>query len=378
MAYNYDDQIPVWQNEGTEPTDSVKTEGFKAGYKPPATYFNWFWSHTLKWFSDIRTKLSSLHTQVTNVESKIKTLENADHSVAADDILTKLKTVDGAESGLDADTVDGKHASDFADVNHTHTQYATASHNHAVATETSNGFMSAEMYSKLKSIDSDNLSTYTHPATHPASMITGLATVATSGNYADLVNKPILSGVATSGSYNDLKDTPTAYTHPATHPASMIEETENIKMMTAEERAKLAGIEAQANKYVHPSTHPASMISGLEDFINSLGYSKVASGSYVGAGTSEANSASTIRSTARQITLPFTPNAIMIVCANTNGNVVSIAQGKTYCPKKSDSVNKIAVGNLSGNVLKVCYFNDLAAGGESLDSAGYTYHWVAI
>lgn len=31
---------------------------------------------------------------------------------------------------------------------------------------------------------------YTHPATHAASMITGLATVATSGSYDDLTNKP--------------------------------------------------------------------------------------------------------------------------------------------------------------------------------------------
>ena len=31
---------------------------------------------------------------------------------------------------------------------------------------------------------------YTHPSTHPASMITGLATVATSGNFNDLENKP--------------------------------------------------------------------------------------------------------------------------------------------------------------------------------------------
>ena len=81
---------------------------------------------------------------------------------------------------------------------------------------------------------------YTHPATHPASMITGLAAVATSGSYADLSDKPIiptvptdvsafvndagyltqhqslaayvksaeLKAVAKSGSYNDLTDTP--------------------------------------------------------------------------------------------------------------------------------------------------------------------------
>ena len=39
---------------------------------------------------------------------------------------------------------------------------------------------------------------YTHPSTHPASMITGLATVATSGNYNDLSGKPVIP-VITSG-----------------------------------------------------------------------------------------------------------------------------------------------------------------------------------
>lgn len=33
---------------------------------------------------------------------------------------------------------------------------------------------------------------YTHPTSHPASMITGLASVATSGNYNDLENKPTI------------------------------------------------------------------------------------------------------------------------------------------------------------------------------------------
>ena len=33
---------------------------------------------------------------------------------------------------------------------------------------------------------------YTHPTTHPVSMITGLSTVATSGSYADLANKPTI------------------------------------------------------------------------------------------------------------------------------------------------------------------------------------------
>lgn len=41
-------------------------------------------------------------------------------------------------------------------------------------------------------------SAYSHPSSHPASMITGLSTVATSGSYNDLSNKPIASGTLTA------------------------------------------------------------------------------------------------------------------------------------------------------------------------------------
>lgn len=41
-------------------------------------------------------------------------------------------------------------------------------------------------------------SAYTHPSTHPSSMITGLSTVATSGSYNDLSNKPTIPTVPSS------------------------------------------------------------------------------------------------------------------------------------------------------------------------------------
>lgn len=55
------------------------------------------------------------------------------------------------------------------------------------ASITSPGLMSPQDKIKL-----DGLSEYTHPDTHPATMITGLATVATTGNYTDLTNKPVI------------------------------------------------------------------------------------------------------------------------------------------------------------------------------------------
>ena len=44
---------------------------------------------------------------------------------------------------------------------------------------------------------------YTHPASHAATMITGLATVATSGSYADLDNKPTIPAAATEITYSN-------------------------------------------------------------------------------------------------------------------------------------------------------------------------------
>jgi hypothetical protein len=51
-------------------------------------------------------------------------------SYTASDVLAKILTVDGASSGLDADTLDGSHASEFAASSHTHS-YAATSHTHS-------------------------------------------------------------------------------------------------------------------------------------------------------------------------------------------------------------------------------------------------------
>ena len=51
------------------------------------------------------------------------------------------------------------------------------------------------------------------------------------------------------------------YSHPATHSLDIITETSSKKIMTNTERTKLTGIEASANNYEHPATHPASMIT---------------------------------------------------------------------------------------------------------------------
>lgn len=142
------------------------------------------------------------------------------------------------------------------------------------ATTTSSGLMSSTDKVKLNGI-ANNANYYIHPPTHPASMISGLATVATSGSYNDLTNKPTipeqitvdseisststnpvqnkivyevlsavrenlltqinnLSAVAKSGSYNDLTDKPNNAT------------TSSAGLMSAADKSKLDGISSDA------------------------------------------------------------------------------------------------------------------------------------
>lgn len=60
-----------------------------------------------------------------------------------------------------------------------------------LATSLLDGLMSKGDKDKLDKI-APLANNYSHPSSHPASMITGLSSVATSGSYADLANKPTL------------------------------------------------------------------------------------------------------------------------------------------------------------------------------------------
>lgn len=138
------------------------------------------------------------------------------------------------------------------------------------ATTSAAGLMSSTDKSKLDSI-ANYANNYIHPASHPASMITGLASVAKTGSYNDLTNKPTipaavivddtldanstnavqnkvvyglgqkffnqlsaLSAVARSGSYSDLAGTPGNATASA------------AGLMSAADKAKLDKVDADA------------------------------------------------------------------------------------------------------------------------------------
>jgi hypothetical protein len=187
------------------------------------------------------------------------------------------------------------------DVNKTYTFNGTAwiqtGGNTPLATQSVDGLMSSTDKSKLDGVAA-GANNYSHPANHPASIITQDAnnrfvtdtektnwngkastSVATTGanGLMSSTDKSKLDGVA-AGANN--------YSHPANHPASIITQdasnrfvtdTEKTNwngkastalattsangLMSSTDKSKLDGVASGANNYTHPANHPASIIT---------------------------------------------------------------------------------------------------------------------
>ena len=50
-------ESPGWENEGVAPREELKESGFAAGYKPPASYFNWFFTRVSRCIAELQQKV---------------------------------------------------------------------------------------------------------------------------------------------------------------------------------------------------------------------------------------------------------------------------------------------------------------------------------
>ena len=60
---NYETPSPGWSAAGVEPPPEFKASGYVAGYKPPAGFFNWFWTLVSKCVSELQTALKTYATE---------------------------------------------------------------------------------------------------------------------------------------------------------------------------------------------------------------------------------------------------------------------------------------------------------------------------
>lgn len=60
MAIEFTSNPTKWENEGAEPSEELKKNGFQAGYKPPAGVFNHHWHETAECIGELQTKVSDI------------------------------------------------------------------------------------------------------------------------------------------------------------------------------------------------------------------------------------------------------------------------------------------------------------------------------
>jgi len=71
MAFN--EQLPQWENEGTQPPQSKRVEGWLPNEKPPASWFNWLFHRTYKSLQELQEKAG----ERVDVEQALQTADDA-------------------------------------------------------------------------------------------------------------------------------------------------------------------------------------------------------------------------------------------------------------------------------------------------------------
>ena len=226
-------------------------------------------------------------TVKTNVPSDAKFTDTtySKASIYTDGLMSKedKSKLDGVEANANYYV----HPNDINTMHVSSTEKATwnAKASTAVVTTEANGLMSKEDKTKLDGVEA-NANNYSHPSSHPASMITEDTThkfvsdsekATWNAKASTAVVTTRVNGLMSAADKTKL-DGLNNYTHPETHPASMITEdgtrrfvsdsekaTWNAKASTAvattganglmskEDKSKLDGIAANANNYVHPN-----------------------------------------------------------------------------------------------------------------------------
>lgn len=77
---NFEKKVPAWENVGAEPPKELKENGFRAGYKPPAAYFNWFFNRISASVKELQENLAGLKALA--FKDKVKDADIADVSAA--------------------------------------------------------------------------------------------------------------------------------------------------------------------------------------------------------------------------------------------------------------------------------------------------------
>lgn len=93
----FEEQLPQWENEGTQPPQSKRVEGWLPNEKPPASWFNWLFHRTYKALQELQEK-SALNTDLNALDQTV----TSHFAETVKDNVHGLKTTDNVTIYVDA------------------------------------------------------------------------------------------------------------------------------------------------------------------------------------------------------------------------------------------------------------------------------------
>ena len=178
--------------------------------------------------------------------------------------------------------------------------------------------------------DADTDTVYTHPSTHPASMITGLATVATSGSYNDLSNKPTSMTPTAHNQASSTINAMTGYSKPSSTGA--IATTDTLNSAIGKLEKALDGKQASGNYSTTGHKHTKSEITDfptLATVATSGKYSDLSGKPTIPTKTSQLTNDSGYKTTDNNTTYSISKSGSTITLTGSDGSTTSVTDSDT-------------------------------------------------
>lgn len=260
---DFEKKAPDWENIGVEPPKELKREGFKAGYKPPASYFNWFFNRIGESVNELQDKLvdnlkalafkdKAGDADITDVAAS-KVTQDSTHRMLTDTERTNWNDANSKKHTHSNKSMIDKVTQALLDNwNAAYTHISNKSNPHAV-TKSQVGLGSVPNVGT-----NDQVPTFTQASTltnftsgEKLTVILGKIAKAIAEFIAHKADAVIHITSAERTKWNTVTDKVDKV------PGKQLSTND----YTTAEKAKLGGIVEGANNYTHPSTHPASMIT---------------------------------------------------------------------------------------------------------------------